>query len=177
MLPRRRYPAYASPTQARDWDSAMAVQESETRQCPFCKEEVKADAVRCKHCQAAIPLLKPEHQGICPFCKETINPEAIRCMHCGANLAPPQQYSYYPERPLARRVLPRQTTAPLAHTIRAVERGGSERPVRTRPVARSADPGCADYDIDSQGTWCFLESSEHYCIYELCDPIASTPGF
>jgi hypothetical protein len=54
-------------------------------------------------------------------------------------------------------------------------------PRNTRAAQRSAlfdvpaDPGCADYDIDDQGTWCFIESSEHYCIYELCDPAPASP--
>ena len=33
----------------------MSAQDSATRPCPYCKEEVKAAAVRCKHCQATIP--------------------------------------------------------------------------------------------------------------------------
>jgi len=39
----------------------------------------------------------------------------------------------------------------------------------------TADPGCPDYDVDDAGTWCFIESSEHYCIYELCDPAPTSP--
>ena len=66
----------------------MPDQEMATRQCPFCKEEVKVDAIRCKHCQATILPDRPTHRGVCPFCKETINPEAIRCKHCKVNLAP-----------------------------------------------------------------------------------------
>ncbi|MER7536455.1 hypothetical protein ABTX77_16960 [Streptomyces sp. NPDC097704] len=32
-----------------------------------------------------------------------------------------------------------------------------------------ADPGCNDYEITENGvTYCFVESSEHYCIYVLC---------
>jgi hypothetical protein len=32
-----------------------------------------------------------------------------------------------------------------------------------------ADPGCNDYEIEDNGTaYCFVESSEHYCIYALC---------
>ena len=65
----------------------MSEQASITRLCPFCKEEVKADAIRCKHCQVAIPLQeKPSHHGVCPFCKEQIHPEAIRCKHCKTDL-------------------------------------------------------------------------------------------
>jgi hypothetical protein len=164
------YLAQARRRQSRELDYAMPVEESETRQCPFCKEEVKADAIRCKHCQAAIRPLQPDHRGICPFCKETINPEAIRCSHCGASLAPPEQYPYYAERPPIRHVPRRQ--------VRVVARRGSEWPMPTRPLARSAPEGCNDYEIDSDGTWTFIGVSENGdCMYELTDPIASTPGF
>ena len=30
----------------------MADTESTTRQCPYCKEEIRSDALRCKHCHA-----------------------------------------------------------------------------------------------------------------------------
>ena len=59
----------------------------ESRECPFCKEEVKATALRCKHCQAALVPTRPEHGGECPFCKEAINVEALRCKHCRADVA------------------------------------------------------------------------------------------
>jgi hypothetical protein len=137
----------------------MSDQKSATRQCPFCKEEVKVDAIRCKHCQATIPAEKPNHGGICPFCKEQINPEAIRCMHCKADLSPVEQHS-----PM-RLVTHRQTTAPNLLTRGRVKQRwtGGTQPTR-------ADPGCNDYEIDDDGIWCFVESSEHYCIYELCGP-------
>jgi Double zinc ribbon len=152
-------------------------QESETRQCPFCKEEVKADAVRCTHCQAAIRPLRPDHHGVCPFCRETINPEAIRCSHCGANLAPADQYSYYPERPPSRRVSPRQATGPVGHIFRVVERRGSERPGPTRFQARSPPRGCNDYEIDGAGIWTFDHVDEEgNCVFVLTDP-AIEPGF
>ena len=32
----------------------MADTESTTRQCPYCKEEIRSDALRCKHCHADI---------------------------------------------------------------------------------------------------------------------------
>ena len=53
--------------------------------CPYCKEEVNADAVKCKHCHSGIKPEAPEvpeHQGICPFCKEEIKAEAVKCKHC-----------------------------------------------------------------------------------------------
>jgi hypothetical protein len=155
----------------------MSEAEYVTRECPFCKEEVKAEAVRCKHCQATILPTEPGHKGVCPFCKESINPEAIRCRHCGANLAPPEQYSYYPERPPTRRVPRPQVTTPGAYARRIVARRRRERPVPTRLLARSAPEGCNDYEIDGAGIWTFVEVNEDGdCVYELTDP-AIEPGF
>jgi hypothetical protein len=76
----------------------MPEQELATRQCPFCKEEIKVDAIRCKHCKAMILPERPTHHGVCPFCKESINPEAIRCKHCQANLSPSDLVSFFHER-------------------------------------------------------------------------------
>jgi len=154
----------------------MSEAEYVTRECPFCKEEVKAEAVRCKHCQATLVPTEAGHKGICPFCKESINPQAVRCRHCGANLARPEQY-YYPERPPTRRVPRRQVTAPVAHTRRTVARRGSERPVPPRFLSRSAPEGCNDYEIDGAGIWTFIGVDEDgNCTYELTDP-AIEPGF
>ena len=66
----------------------MTDQETATRECPYCKEDVKADAIRCKHCHAQIAPIGPTHQGVCPFCKEDIKVDAIRCKHCHADLRP-----------------------------------------------------------------------------------------
>jgi hypothetical protein len=55
---------------------------SETRQCPYCKEEIKSDAIKCKHCGSRIAPERPGHEGVCPFCKEQIHPDAIKCKHC-----------------------------------------------------------------------------------------------
>ena len=136
-----------------------------TRQCPFCKEEVKATAVRCKHCLAAIQPTSPDHEGVCPFCKEEIDVEAIRCRHCKADLASSARR--------LRRVPRRQMSAPTAFVSRGVRPRGVRSRQNLRP--RSADEGCPDFDTDDEGTWCFLESSEHYCIYELCEPAPVSP--
>lgn len=55
-------------------------------QCPQCKEDVKPDAVLCKHCQAPIYREQGPHNGTCPYCKEAIHPEATRCKHCRSSL-------------------------------------------------------------------------------------------
>lgn len=57
-----------------------------TSHCPLCKEDVKPDAVRCRHCHAPITRDHPTHQGTCPYCKEAIHPEATRCKHCRSSL-------------------------------------------------------------------------------------------
>jgi Double zinc ribbon len=56
------------------------------RLCPFCKEEIKSDAVKCKHCGSRVTPERPAHGGICPYCKEEINPEATKCKHCKSTL-------------------------------------------------------------------------------------------
>src|SRR6185437_13916507 len=60
--------------------------ENTVRQCPYCKEDIKRDAIRCKHCRSALMPEKPAHGGVCPFCKEIVNPEAIKCKHCGSTI-------------------------------------------------------------------------------------------
>lgn len=69
---------------------------NKTRNCPFCKEEIKTDAIKCKHCHSFIAPEKPLHDGTCPYCKEQIHNEAIKCKHCGSNLGfgSPSHYLY-----------------------------------------------------------------------------------
>lgn len=89
-------------------------------------------------------------------------------MHCKADLAPAEQYSGWQERFPMRLVTHRQTPAPTRITRRRVEQLGSGYPEASRSLAR-ADPGCNDYEVDEDGTvWCFIESSEHYCIFQQC---------
>jgi hypothetical protein len=58
--------------------------DSSTKECPFCKEQVHADAVKCKWCGSALGSPGPTHGGTCPYCKEEIKPDAIRCRYCGS---------------------------------------------------------------------------------------------
>jgi hypothetical protein len=59
-----------------------------TTTCPYCKETILANAIKCKHCGSAVGSEKPAHGGICPYCKEQINPEATRCKHCKSDVGP-----------------------------------------------------------------------------------------
>ena len=54
------------------------------RACPYCKEPIKADALRCKHCRSSIEPEAIPHGGVCPWCKESIKIDAIKCKHCGS---------------------------------------------------------------------------------------------
>lgn len=54
------------------------------RTCPLCKEDIRAEAVVCKHCRSKIESERPSHEGTCPFCKEDVKPDAIKCKHCGS---------------------------------------------------------------------------------------------
>jgi hypothetical protein len=67
----------------------MAAQ-SKPRSCPYCREEIKPDAIRCKHCRSALAPDQPSHGGTCPLCKEEIHPEAVKCKHCGSAVGPRQ---------------------------------------------------------------------------------------
>lgn len=68
-------------------ESAESV-EAEATQCPFCKEEVKEGAVKCKHCGSQLAPSAPSHGGTCPMCKEPVHPEAVKCKHCGSMIGP-----------------------------------------------------------------------------------------
>lgn len=145
--------------------------DSEARACPFCKEEVKAAAIRCKHCLADIPLVKPDHGGVCPLCKEEINADAIRCMHCKAALVPGAQVVLArARRPM--RIVRRRPMAGPVESGRPRGRLGRSDPLA--PVAASADrsgDGCPEFISTPYGTYHLVDSGVgddgwHYCGYE-----------
>ena len=65
---------------------ATEQEQAGTQQCPYCMEEIRADAVVCKHCRSRLTGQSAEHGGVCPYCKEDIHPEAMKCKHCGSDL-------------------------------------------------------------------------------------------
>ena len=58
---------------------ATEQQQVATKPCPYCVEEIRADAVVCKHCRSQLVGQAAAYGGVCPYCKEDINPEARRC--------------------------------------------------------------------------------------------------
>lgn len=64
----------------------MATTIEESRECPYCKEEINPEAIKCKHCHSEIAPEKPDHEGTCPYCKEEIKADAIKCKHCQSSL-------------------------------------------------------------------------------------------
>ena len=141
-------------------ESEMPDAKSDTRACPYCKEEVKAAAVRCPHCLADIPA-RPDHGGVCPLCQEEIKADAIRCQHCKATLVPGARSVFARARrpSLITRRLPVDDPAEL---------GGQ------RPSAANAG-GCADFITHRDMTYHLVDEgtstdergvSWHYCSYE-----------
>lgn len=78
--------ALSSNSKAHEQGRCCMAIERTTCDCPFCREEIRIDAIKCKHCGSSVAPEKPTHRGICPYCKEQIHPEAIKCRHCQSNL-------------------------------------------------------------------------------------------
>lgn len=162
----------------------MPKAEAETLACPYCKEEVKAGAVRCKHCLADIAEARPDHGGVCPLCQEDIKVDALRCMHCKATLVSDPLHLFvrarHPQRITRRR--PVDDPAALRGQRRELRFGGM--PLRDTASSDPASGGCAEHithdgvgyhlvdegtTVDEQGvSWhtCGYEVDHHYGIFE-----------
>ena len=161
----------------------MPKAESETLPCPYCKEEVKAAAVRCKHCLADIAATRPDHGGVCPLCQEDINADAIRCMHCKATLVSGPLSVLGRARNPERITMRRPVDDPVEFGLRRGLRSG-RLPLLDPASADAASGGCADhishngvgYHLVDEGTtvdergvsWhtCGYEVDYHYGIFE-----------
>jgi hypothetical protein len=62
--------------------------EVDTQVCPYCKEEIRSGAIKCKHCSSVLRPQTPTHEGVCPYCKESINADAVKCKHCHSFVGP-----------------------------------------------------------------------------------------
>ena len=133
----------------------MSDQAEATGQCPFCKEDIKVDAVRCKHCHATIPEEKPAHRGVCPFCKENINAEAIRCKHCQADLSAAGSDAYSRKCACGGLARPGHTRA-----------GAQLRLLRGVALPRLAT--CPGAIMEGSTMWCLYSSDAESCTYEQC---------
>jgi Double zinc ribbon len=65
---------------------ATAQANDRRRECPWCCEEIDAEATRCPHCRWEVAP-QPGHGGTCPACREAIHPLARLCKHCGADIS------------------------------------------------------------------------------------------
>jgi Double zinc ribbon len=123
---------------------------AEQRECPFCKESIKANAVKCRYCGSQLPRTAVDHEGVCPFCKEDIKPGALKCRYCHSRLGP----------------LPSIRGEPLAAQRSQGDcgcGGGRYSPRRARVVyASPADDwwSCVDY--------CFLENLGDDAATDMC---------
>ena len=113
------------------------------RECPFCKEMIKASATKCRYCESSITPERPDHGGVCPFCKESIKPDAVKCKYCKSDLTTDAPLSSISMLSLARMI------------------GGTRDP-------KPCDPGqsperCTDCTLD-----CFLKDPDLGAEYRRC---------
>lgn len=127
---------------------------SDQRECPYCKESIKADAVKCRYCGSRVAPTLPEHEGVCPFCKEEIKPGAIKCRYCGSVLGPS------PELREAQASPPAQPDCGCG--------GGHERE-RTYPSRNIFSRTPAQSDWWKCNTYCFLYTlGEDFSEWDKC---------
>jgi hypothetical protein len=143
--------------------------EDGVRTCPLCREEIRSDAVRCKHCGGWVGVQNPGHGGVCPFCREEIHPEAVRCKHCRTDLLVSRRMHVGAERGAAggcgcggRRT--RRRIASLAGRARFDLRADAEGGITTGPT----HPGspCPAWVDDNGWFGILVDWDDESCTYE-----------
>lgn len=140
-------------------DEGRDVTETETRPCPSCREDVKADATRCRHCYGDITD-GPGHGGTCPLCREDIHPEATRCQHCKSSLVAGGDCGCgtAPTRALTRSGPPRIGN----RVIRAVPHNGTQGVLFDERFPSRACTATAEF---RDGTYDYIGEDDDYCYY------------